>query len=164
MGIVSWLRKRILGDEANRLPNRELMNAALGRETPTTRSMGEYDARSYPAEMAELLRRRQEVADELLEIDVASREARLGAVEQLKALLRRYPHPLAYEMLIGAFIDLGRWDEARGVAFAARERRIECSRSPHPEIRAECDRLNEWTPEEVDAIRQEREARAAGES
>lgn len=163
MGIVSWLRRRILGD-AHALPNRELMNAVLGRDAPTTRSMGEYTAQSYPTEMADLLRRRQEVADELLEIDVGSREARLGAVDKLKTLLRRYPHPLAYEMLIGAFIDLGRWDEARGVAFAARERRIECSRSPHPEIRAECDRLNEWTPEEVDAIRQEREARAAGES
>lgn len=161
MGIVSWLRRRVLGD-AHSLPNRELMNAALGRATPTTRSMGEYDARSYPAEMSELLRRRQEVADELLEIDVGSREARLGAIEHLKTLLRRYPHPLAYEMLIGAFMDLGRWDEARGVAFAARERRIECAGSPHPEIRAECDRLNEWTPEDVDAIRQEREARSGG--
>jgi hypothetical protein len=164
MGIVSWVRRRLLGAEADALPNRELMNAALGRATPTTRAMGEYDAKSYPTEMAELLRRRQEVTDELLAIDVGSREARLGAVDKLKSLLRRYPHPLAYEMLIGAFIDLGRWDEARGVAFAARERRIECGRSPYPEIRAECDRLNEWTPEEVDAIRQEREARAGGES
>jgi hypothetical protein len=162
MGIVSWLRRRILG-EAHALPNRELMNAALGRAAPPPKhAMGEFNARSYPADLSELMRRRQEVADELLEIDVGSRQARLDAVEHLKTLLRRYPHPLAYEMLIGAFIDLGRWDEARGVAFAARERRNECARSPFPEIRAECDRLNEWTPEEVDAIRMEREARAGG--
>jgi hypothetical protein len=65
-----------------------------------------------------------------------------------------------YEALINAYVDEGRWEEARGVAFAARERRRECARSPFPEIRMETERLREWSPEEVDALRAEREGAA----
>ena len=32
-------------------------------------------------------------------------------------------------------------------------------RSEHPEIRAEVDRLREWSSDEIDELRQEREAR-----
>ena len=163
MGIVDWVREkvlnRVLGGQAGQIPSRALRDAAMGRQDASTRSLGEYDAKSYPSDLQELLRRRGEVADELLGIDVASSEARKGAIEPLKLLLRRYPHPLAYEMLIQAYMDAGRWDEARGVAYAARERRIECERSPYPEIRGEVDRLAEWSPAEVDAVRAEREAR-----
>jgi pentatricopeptide repeat protein len=159
MGIRHWIRKRLAEDaEGGDLPpNASIMDAIFGRETATPRAMGEYDAGSYPAELAELLSRRQQVADELLEMDVTSREGRQAAIPRVRELLRVYPHPLAYETLIHAFVDAGRFDEARGVAFAARERRWECMHSPYPEIRAETDRLNEWSPDEIDALRAERE-------
>lgn len=166
MGIVDWVREkvlsRVLGGQAGKIPSRGLRDAAMGRGAVQGRSLGEYDAKTYPGELQVLLRRRQEVADELLTLDVADRAERQASVEKLKALLHRYPHPLAYEMLIQAYIDAGRWDEARGVAFAARERRIECERSPYPEVRAEIDRLTEWTPAEVDAVRAEREGQGSG--
>ena len=62
-----------------------------------------------------------------------------------------------YELLIHAYMDAGRFDEAKGVAFAARERRQECARSPHPEIRAETERLQAWDPAEIDQMRAEYE-------
>ena len=74
------------------------------------------------------------MASELLKIDIADPDARVAAIPRLKELLRRYPHPLAYETLIHAYVDAGRYDEAKGVAFAARERRNECARSSHPEM------------------------------
>lgn len=164
MGIRHWFRNRILGDEAHGddvPPGASLVNTLLGREEERIHSLGEYRSDSYPSDLADLLRRRAEVAQEVLAIDVADREARIAAVPHLQKLLRRYPHPLVYEMLIHGYVDAGRYDEAKGVAFAARERRQECSRSPHPEIRAETDRLREWTPEEVDELRAEAEARQA---
>src|SRR5690606_8421434 len=110
-------------------------------------------------ELAEILRKREEVAAELLGLRLTEREARAAAIPRLHELLRRYPHPLAYEALIHAYLDAERFDEARGVAFAARERRAECERSPYPEIRMEVEGLRAWTPEEVDELREEREAR-----
>ena len=140
-------------------PRATLMKSLFGREEERVRSLGEYDAGSYPQEMVELLRRREEVASELLRLNLTQREGRVAAIPKLKELLRRYPHPLAYEALVHAYVDEGRFDEAKGVAFAARERRIECERSPHPEVRAEIERLRSWEPEDVDRIREEREGR-----
>lgn len=157
------MREQLLGDEAegNDVPPRgSLVTTAMGREREQPRSMGEYDAQSFPTDLAEVLRRRAEVASAFMRIDVTDARARIAAIPQLKELLNRYPHPLVYETLIHAFVDAERYDEARGVAFAARERRHECARSPHPEIRAEIDRLQEWKPEDVDALREEIESRA----
>lgn len=142
----------------DRPPAHTLARAAFyDEEERPPRPLGEYDADTYPEDLAELVRRRQRVADRLLEIGVTDRESRRENVEEIKALLRTYPHPLAYEALIHAYLDLGRPDEAKGVAFAARERRTEVSRSPHPEIRAEIDRLNVWTTEEVQEMWEERQ-------
>lgn len=163
MSLRRWMREQMLGGDAegNDLPpHGSLVNSALGREDERARALGEYDSNTYPADLADALRRREAVAREFMRIDVTDREALVAAVPELKALLRRYPHPLAYEALIHAYVESGRYDEARGVAFAARERRQECSRSPHPEIRAEIDRLHEWRPDDIDALRAESEKRA----
>ena len=109
----------------------------------------------------EQLRRRAEVTDEVLAMDFTTAVARREAIPQLQQLLKRYPHPVVYEALIHAYADSGRWDEARGVAFAARERRLEVERSRFPEIRSEIDRLKAWSPEDVDEMRRERETAAA---
>lgn len=163
MGLVKWMKLRMAGDVAGAdvPPHRAVWDAALNRGRATPRALGEYDAKSYPGDLADLLRRRGEVAEALLEVDVTTRAGRQAAIPHLRELLRKYPHPLAYEMLIHAYMDAERWDEAKGLAWAARERRAECARSPHPEIRAETDRLGEWSPEEVEAVRAEREGRAA---
>jgi len=162
MSFRHWLRQRLgsdaTGDDVP--PGRSLMQALWGREDERIHALGEYDATSYPRELADLLSRRQQVAEQLLEIDISDRDAMIGAIPRLKEMLRTYPHPLVYETLIHAYVDAGRHDEARGVAFAARERRIECRRSPYPEIRSEVDHLAEWTPQDVDELRQRREAAA----
>ena len=164
MGIRQRLRKRILERYAGRdLPRLvSLFVALLGREErPTVHALGEYDARTYPGELAVLLRRREEVAEELMAMDLTSADVRREAIPRLQELLHKYPHPLAYETLLMAYVDVGRWDEARGVAFAARERRIECSYSRHPEVRAEIGRLREWSDADIDALRAEREVPAS---
>lgn len=164
MGIRSWFRNQVLGDDAggNDIPpNASLLHTMLGRDEERVRSLGEYDANSYPKELAEIIRRRAEVSSDLLKIDVASRDARIESIPRLQQLLRKYPHPLVYEMLIHAYMDAGRFDEAKGVAFAARERRQECARSPHPEIRSETETLKEWDPKEIDELRAELEGPSA---
>jgi hypothetical protein len=155
MSFRYWLRQRLTGDtsEGDVPPNRSILSAFWGREEERLHALGEYDADTYPRELAELLARRQSVAEQLLEIDVTDRAARIEAIPQLRDLLRTYPHPLVYETLIHAYIDAGRQDEARGVAFAARERRAECMRSDYPEIRSEVDHLSEWTPEDIQGLR-----------
>jgi hypothetical protein len=163
MGIRHWIRKRMAeeaedGEDAP--PHGSIINAIFGHEPPTLHALGEYDHKTYPDELEELLRRRAEVAYELMEMDLTSRASRIEAIPRLQGLLRTYPHPLAYETLIHAYVDAGRWDEARGAAFAARERRTQVSRSPYLEIRCEIDRLNEWTPEEIEVLRAEREGAA----
>jgi pentatricopeptide repeat protein len=162
MGIRHWFRNRVLGEEeaeGNDVPpGGSLINTLLGREEERLPSLGTYTSQTYPQDMVELLRRRAKVTQEILGMDVTDPEARVAAIPRLQKLLRQYPHPLAYETLINAYVDAGRYDEAKGVAFAARERRNECTRSPHPEIRAEVDSLNEWTTEEIDELRREREA------
>ncbi|HEU0014427.1 MAG TPA: hypothetical protein VFQ45_12125 [Longimicrobium sp.] len=161
MGIRHWLRQRLIeaeeGDDVP--PGASIFSTIFGREAATPRALGEYDRDSYPGELRLLLERRQEVADALMEMDLTDRAERIEAIPRLQELLRRYPHPLAYETLIHAYVDAGRWDEARGAAWAARERRLEVARSPHAEIRGEIDRLKEWSPEEVDALRAERDGR-----
>lgn len=155
MSIRRWFRSRLLGKDAEGddvPPSSALVGTLLGREEPRVRSLGDYDADSFPAELADLIRRREEVAAELRQVDVADRSARIAAIPRLQELLRKYPHPLAYELLIHAYVDAERYDQAKGMAFAARERRVECARSPYPEIRAEIDRLREWTPAEIDEI------------
>lgn len=161
MGIRYWLKRRMSGEAGgdDLPPNASIMDALFGRDNPPAHALGEYRADTYPADVAELLRRRQEVAEELVAIDVASPRARTEAIPHLRELLRIYPHALAYEMLITAYMDAGRWDEAKGVAFAARERRAECLRSDLPELRAEVEFLREWTPEEVDRLREDRAAK-----
>jgi hypothetical protein len=161
MGIRHWLRKKRAEqadeDEEDRAPSVSIINSIFGREPPTLHALGEYDQKTYPGELQDLLRRREDVAEELREMDLTTRVARVEAIPRLQQMLRTYPHPLAYETLIHAYVDAGRWDEARGAAFAARERRTQVLRSPYSEIRAEVDRLKEWTPEEVDVVRRERE-------
>ncbi len=161
MGFRNWLKHRMVGDDAGHdvPPGSSLMDSLLGREPERVPALGEYDSHTYPADLAEQLRRRQEVTAQLLEIDVTDPRARMEAIPQLREMLRIYPHPLAYEILILAYLDAGRYDEAKGVAFAAQARRGECARSDYPEIRAEIEHLEEWTAEEVDRLRLQREAR-----
>ncbi|HLL47612.1 MAG TPA: hypothetical protein VK399_12930 [Longimicrobiaceae bacterium] len=161
MGIRYWLKRRMAGEDAGEdlPPNASIMDALFGRDNPPAHAMGEYRADTYPADLTELLRRRQQVTDELLGVDLASAQARVEAIPRLRELLRVYPHALVYETLITAYIDAGRWDEAKGAAFAARERRAECLRSTLPELRAEVSYLREWSPEEVDRIQADRAKR-----
>jgi hypothetical protein len=164
MGLRHWLRQHLGVSDENEdtPPGRSLMSALWGRDEERVHALGEYDAGSYPRDLAELLARREAVSQQLLELDISSRDARVAAIPRLRELLRGYPHPLVYETLIHAYIDDGRFDEARGVAFAARERRFECRRSEYPEIRSEVDHLSEWTPEEVEQLRQRPGTPAAG--
>ena len=166
MGLRHWLREQMLGPDTEGddvPPTVSLVNTLLGREEERVRSLGERGAAGVPPELQELLRRRSEVSRRLLAIDVTDPEARMAAVPRLRELLRVYPHPLVYEVLILAYLDAGRYDEAKGVVFAARERREECARSEHPEIRAETERLREWSAEEIEALREESEARGGSD-
>jgi hypothetical protein len=158
MGIRHWLRRRLHGDGGrggDLPPGRSLLGALFGRRAATPRALGEFDRATYPAELREALSRREEVAEELRETDLTSRAARIAAIPRLRELLRTYPHPLVYETLTQAYVEGERWDEARGAAFAARERRAQVARSPYPEIRSETDRLTGWTPDEIEEIRRE---------
>jgi hypothetical protein len=157
MSLRRWFRDRILGDEDDSEsdglpPGSALVNTILGRETPPGRYLGDYDSTSYPADLRSLLRRREDVVRALLAMDIADPESRVSAIPALRALLREYPHPLVYDALINACIDAGRHDEAKGVAFALRQRRQECLQSPYPEIRAEVDAIQQWDPEEIEHL------------
>ena len=149
-------------DGAAELPRHaSAMHALFGDDEPRAPTLGEFDAESYPDDLADLLRRRAQVLAALLDLDLSAAESRRQAIPALQALLRQYPHPLLYEALIHGYVDAGRWDEARGLTFAARNRRAECERSHFPEIRSELDHLRPWTAEDVDELRHEREASAA---
>jgi pentatricopeptide repeat protein len=163
MGLRHWFRERMLGNDPGGddvPPGSAIMNTLLGREGERHRSLGEYDSSSYPADLREQLARRAEVAQELLRIDIASPPERVSAIPELRTLLRKYPHPLVYETLIHACLDAGRFDEAKGVVFAARQRRLECIGSEHPEIRAEVASLREWDVQEIDELREAYSERA----
>ena len=159
MGIRHWLKRQMVGDHSGEdvPPGTSLMDTLLGRTQERSRSLGEYDSASYPKELRDTLDRRQEVADRVLALEITDPDARVEAIPTLRKLLRTYPHPLVYETLIHAYVDAGRFDEAKGLAFAARARREECLKSPHPEIRSEVDHLEVWSPDDVEAIREERE-------
>lgn len=166
MGIRDWLRRRVGEEEASDdrdegVTRGSIIAAIFGKEGETPRAMGEFDRDSYPAELREALARREEVAAEIRDMDLITRDARIGAIPRLRELLRTYPHPLAYEALIHAYVEAERWDEARGAAFAARERRNQVARSPYSEIRCETDRMTGWTPEEIEELRRERESGTA---
>jgi pentatricopeptide repeat protein len=159
MSLRQRFREWMLGGDAEGddvPPSSALLNTLLGREEDRVRSLGEYSATSYPTDLRDLLSRRAEVAQELLGMEITDRSKRVEAIPHIRELLRKYPHPLAYETLIHAYIDAGRFDEAKGVAFAARQRRIECASSEHPEIRAEIESLREWTSKEIDELKEER--------
>jgi hypothetical protein len=162
MGLREFIRKR-MAEQADASgdapPVASLVYSIVGADEETPHALGEYTSATYPTNLAEMLRRRERVAAELRGMDLLSADGRLRNLERVRELLRTYPHPLAYETLILSFVDQGRWDEARGVAFAARERRWEVEHSPHPEIRAEIERLNAWTVDDVETLRRE----AAGE-
>lgn len=159
MSLRSWFREKMLGEDSEGgdvPPSSVLMNALLGRETERVRSLGEYDASSYPPELREQLERREEVMQELLRLEITSSKGRVKAIPKLKELLRTYPHPLAYETFINAYIDSERYDEAKGIAFAAKQRRAECAISPYPEIRSETDSLREWSSADIDDYAQDK--------
>lgn len=161
MGVREWFRGRLLGGDAEGddvPPSGALIHTLLGRDEERPRALGEYSGGNLPSELGELLRRRAEVSEQLLRIDVADRAARIAAIPDLQQMLRRYPHPLVYDMLINAYVDTGRYDEAKGLAFAARDRRAECGRSEFAEIRAEVDQLHDWSPADIDEMRSEKEA------
>jgi hypothetical protein len=161
MGIRQWLRQQIRehADEGELPAGASFLYSVMGEEGEPVHALGEFTSLSYPQQLAELVRRREAVTADLMALDLGSREGRRAAVPRLQELLQRYPHPLAYDALILAYVDDARWDEARGTAFAARERRIECEQSPWPEIRGECSRLKGWTPEDVDTLQAEWEGR-----
>lgn len=138
-------------------PSTALFNSLIGRDKERVRSLGDYDSASYPSDLRELLARREEVTRALLRINITDRKARVEAIPKLRDLLRKYPHPLVYETLIHAYIDSGRADEAKGIAFAAKQRRLECARSEYPEICGETESLRDWSSEEIDDMRAERE-------
>lgn len=160
MGVRQWMKRRLADDDSGDVPpGSSLFTTLFGADPAPIRSLGEFSASTYPPELAEQVRRRQQVAGQLLTLDVTRPEARAAAIPKLQELLSIYPHPLVYETLIHAFVEAGRFEDAKGVAFAARERRIECARSPYPEIQSEVDFLHEWTPEEVDRLRTDLEAK-----
>jgi hypothetical protein len=161
MGLRRWMREKAATREGDDENEQTYLRSLLGRGSERVRSLGEYDRESYPPELLELLKRRQAVADALLEVDIADPEARMAAVPRLKELLRTYPHPLVYELLILAALDAGKFDEAKGVALAAHNRRDECARSPYVEIQGEIEHLRDWNPEEIEKMRPEGSAAAS---
>jgi hypothetical protein len=165
MGLRDWVQRRMANyDGGAEIPAlTSVAHAWLSTEAPREHALGEYDAESYPTELTELLRRRAEVSEALLETELSTADGRVSAIPRLQSLLRIYPHPLVYEALILAYADAGRWDEARGVSYAARDRRRECEKSPFPELRMETDRLRIWTAEDIEELRKEREGGAKPE-
>lgn len=156
MGLRQWMGEKAGTREGDPVSDSSYLKSLLGGRGERIRSLGEYDRESYPQELLDLLKRRQTVADALLEIDITDPEARIAAVPRLKELLRTYPHPLVYELLILAFLDQASYDDAKGVALAAHNRREECARSPYPEIQGEIEYLRDWSPDEVEKLRPER--------
>jgi hypothetical protein len=154
MGLRDWMQRRMaIYDGRAELPaHASLMHRWFTDERPG----GADNTEPPPPALAEQVRRREEVSAALFELDLASAAGRVAALPQLRELLRRYPHPVVYEALILSYADAGMWDEARGVAYAARDRRRECERSPFAEIRMEIDRLREWTADDVEELRRER--------
>lgn len=157
MGLREWIRARMAetADEGDSAPVAALVYSVVGKDEQPVHALGEYTAATYPGALADALRRRNDVAAELRGMDLGSEAGRREHLPRMVELLKTYPHPLAYEALIMAFVEQRRWDDAKGVAFAARERRWEVEHSPWPEIRSEIDRLRAWSPEDVEELRRE---------
>lgn len=157
MGLREWIRKRMAeaAEEGDSAPVAALVYSVVGKDEEPVHALGEYTAATYPAALAGALRRRNDVAAELRMMNLSTEEGRRENLPRLIELLKTYPHPLAYDALTLAYVDQRRWDEAKGVAFAARERRWEVEHSPWPEIRSEIDRLRAWSPEDVEELRRE---------
>lgn len=154
MSLRKWFKEKMLGDDGavgDVPPGSSLMNSLLGREEERIRSLGEYNSGNYPSDLKSQLERREQVTAELLSMNIMERSGRIEAIPRLRELLVIYPHLLAYETLINAYLDAGRYDEAKGLAFAARQRRTECLNSELPEIRGEAEGIREWTPAEIEA-------------
>lgn len=146
----------MLGDDSagdDLPPGPSLMNTLLGREDERIHSLGTYTAADYPSDLKSQLERRERVTAELLTMDVMDKSGRIAATPRLRELLSIYPHLLVYETLINAYLDAGRYDEAKGLVFAARQRRLECLRSEHPEIRGEAEGIHPWTADEIEEYR-----------
>ncbi|HET7461444.1 MAG TPA: hypothetical protein VFJ82_09345 [Longimicrobium sp.] len=141
--------------EGDSAPVTSLVYSVMGKDEQPVHALGEYTSATYPTALADALRRRNDVAAELRAMDLGSEAGRRESLPRLVELLKTYPHPLAYEALVLAFVEQRRWDEAKGVAFAARERRWEVEHSPWPEVRSEVDRLRAWSPEDVEELRLE---------
>jgi hypothetical protein len=158
MGLRDWMQRRMAQyDGRAELPaHARLMHAWFTEDRPRPAGEGGFGADGFPAELADTLLRREQVTAELLQMELTTAAGRIEAIPRLQQLLQRYPHPVVYDALILGYADAGRWDHARGVAFAARDRRRECAGSPYAEIRAETDRLRDWTAEDVDELRRER--------
>jgi hypothetical protein len=158
MGLREWIRKRTADasePDGSLPPLAALVQSIVGKDEAAGPALGEYTSSTFPTALAEQLRRRNQVAAALVRMDIATVSGRAASIPRLIELLHTYPHPMAYEALVLAYVDQGRWADAGGVAFAARERRWEVEHSPHPEIRGEVDRLKAWTPEEVEDLRRE---------
>jgi hypothetical protein len=153
MGLREWMQRRMaVYDGRAELP----AHASLMHRWFTDDRAAAPAAGPPPPALVDQLRRREEVSAALFELDLATAAGRVAALPQLRELLRLYPHPVVYEALILSYADAGLWDEARGVAYAARDRRRECERSPYPEVQMETDRLREWTAADVEELRRER--------
>jgi hypothetical protein len=158
MALRQWIRKRMADHttpSGDTPPVAALVYSIVGRDEEMQHALGEFTADTFPAALAEQLRRRNRVAAALRGMSLGTAADRQANIPRLIELLRDYPHPMAYEALVLAYVDQRRWDDARGVAFAARERRWEVEHSPHPEIRSEVDRLKAWEPEDVEDLRRE---------
>ena len=156
MGLRQWIRTRAAqAGDADSAPAGSLVRSIIGKNEEPVHALGEYTAATYPPVLADALRRRNAVAAELRAMDLGTQAGRHENLARLAELLQTYPHPLAYEALILAYVDQRRWDEAKGVAFAARERRWEVEHSPWPEVRSEIDRLRAWSPDDVEELRRE---------
>lgn len=156
MGLRQWIRTRnAQAAEEDSAPVGPLVRSIIGKDEQPVHALGEYTAATYPSVLADALRRRNAVAAELRAMDIGTEAGRRENLGRLVELLQTYPHPLAYEALILAYVDQRCWDEAKGVAFAARERRWEVEHSPWPEIRSEIDRLRVWAPDDVEDLRRE---------
>lgn len=156
MSLRKWFKEKMLGDGAagdDVPPGSSLMNSVLGREEERVRSLGEYNSQNYPSDLKSQLERREQVTAELLTMNILEESGRVAAIPRLRELLSIYPHLLAYETLINAYLDAGRYDEAKGLVFAARDRRMECLRSSQPEIRGEVEGIHEWSIEEIEEHR-----------
>jgi len=161
MALRDWIRKRMAeaAEEGGSSPVSSLVYSALGKDEEQVHALGEYTSATYPSALADAVRRRNEVAAELRRMDIGTETGRRESAPRIVELLQTYPHPLAYEALILTYVEQRRWEDARGVAFAARERRREVEQSPWPEVRGEVDRLKAWSVEDVEELRRE----AAGE-